>query len=141
MVYITEGEWTIGQENEVFNVKKDNVLILGGNLFHHGILPCKEGTETLFIHAEILNSDGFTTSDEPQRNSFIAIDSAIDVSSNKKVKSLFLEIISAKNQENSLKASSLFDLLLCELAETSAKANSTSTIADQIKKNNRFRQQ
>lgn len=135
LVYLTEGEWEIGQENEIFHVKKDCVLILAGNRSHFGVRPCAPETRTLFVHASVENGDGCTTMDFylPNDNQII-LDSFIDCSGHDSVKRCFLDIIEAKSKGNDQKASACFDLLLCELAEVMAENGSAHTIAYRIKK-------
>ena len=43
-IYMLEGEWKIGQNDEIFTLKKDSLLILSANNRHFGAAPCKKDT-------------------------------------------------------------------------------------------------
>ena len=49
-IYMLEGEWKIGQNDEVFTLKKDSLLILSANNRHFGVAPCKKDTKTMYFH-------------------------------------------------------------------------------------------
>ena len=50
LIYIVEGEWSICQEGERYDLKKDDVIILTAHSRHYGITPCPDHTKTMYIH-------------------------------------------------------------------------------------------
>ena len=49
-IYMLEGEWKIGQNKEVYTLKKDTLLILGAGERHYGASYCSEGAKTMYFH-------------------------------------------------------------------------------------------
>lgn len=112
-IYILQGEWKFGQNNEEYIVKKDDVLLLSANNTHYGISPCLPGTKTMYFHATYENDFSYTS---PQAGN--CIKSHIDASVNPNIKKYFSEIINAKLQNKQKKANILFQILLYELCDT-----------------------
>ena len=54
-IYILQGEWEFGQNDERYTVKKDNVLILSAGNTHFGISPCAQNTKTMYFHVSSEN--------------------------------------------------------------------------------------
>ncbi len=107
-IYILQGEWKFGQNDEVFDVKKDHLLILSAENLHFGLSPCTASTKTMYFHVSFEDGDG-------QGNG--GIDSLIDATNNPNVKRLFLHTVNAKLAGNQRKANLYFELLLCELSQ------------------------
>lgn len=128
-IYMLNGEWTFGQNDEEFHLKKDSLLILGANQQHFGVLPCAANTKTMYFHVKMEEGDmckAYSNSGEE------ALDSLIDVSYNRNIKKIFHEIVAAKLSNDIRKAGVLFDLLICELL--SARQHTVGTeIGEQIK--------
>lgn len=111
-IYMKEGEWVIGQENETFHIQKGDVLILGANRYHYGIEPCSPGTKTMYIHTIHNAGDEY---DSSENNEKIIIQSHIHAEVNPNVKACFEKVIYAKSRNNYNMASAYLDVLLCEL--------------------------
>ncbi len=112
-IYMLKGKWKFGQNDEVFELENDCILILAAENMHYGISPCTPDTKTMYFHILCEN-------DIPANNhkaNKICLDSLIDVSLNKNVKRFFSELVNCKLSGNQAKADIYFDLLLCELAE------------------------
>ncbi len=128
-IYVLDGEWKIGQNDEEFELKKDSLLILTADSYHYGISPCSENTKTMYFHISKENGDReFLASDKKSE----AIESLINASLNRNVKKIFYEIVNSMLSGNSKKAGILFDLLLCELSAFSNNQENTA-IGDRIK--------
>lgn len=124
-IYLLQGEWKIGQNDEVFALNEDKLLILAANNTHFGISPCAENTKTMYFHVSFEPEDN-TDKDR------IWLDSLIDASYNKNIKNCFQSLVNAKLSGNNKKADIYFDLLLCELAENHLYTEDTG-IAAKIK--------
>ncbi len=111
-IYMLEGEWKLGQGEESYTIKKDNLLILGAQMLHFGISPCASGTKTMYFHVEHKDGDIINQSDN-----YNALDSLIDVSVNYNIKKIFQQIVNAKLSGADQKANLLFDLLIFELTQ------------------------
>ena len=106
-IYMLEGEWKIGQNDEVFTLKKDSLLILSANNRHFGVAPCKKDTKTMYFHLSADAEDLCDTAD--------GLPCLIDTSANKNIKRIFHDTVEAKLSGNEHKAGLLSELLLCEL--------------------------
>jgi hypothetical protein len=76
-IYMIDGKWKFGQNEEVFEMQNDTVLLLSANERHYGISPCRANSKTMYFHvscSSIENEDA------------ILLDSFTDVSSNKNIK-------------------------------------------------------
>ena len=51
LVYILEGAWEIYVEGQPYLVKRDQVILLPAGVRHYGLIPCADGTRTMYIHA------------------------------------------------------------------------------------------
>ncbi len=107
-IYMLEGEWKIGQNEDVYELKKDDLLILCGKNRHYGVSPCGKDTKTMYFHLSSAEEDVLCDK---------GLDTLIDSSHNKNIKRIFRDIVQAKLEENEKKAGILVDLLLCELDE------------------------
>lgn len=123
-IYMLQGEWKIGQNEEIFELKKDNVLILAKDNVHYGVTPCLANTKTMYFHA-------LCEDIENAQDSFI-IESLTDASFNKNIKKLFSETVACKISGSQKKADLYFNLLLCELAENKFHSANTA-IATRIR--------
>ena len=108
-IYLLQGKWKIGQEDEVFELKKDALLILAADRIHYGITPCEENTKTMYFH---VRKDISEDSQDP-----FCIPSLTDAASNPNIKHCFSEAVNAKLEKKQRKADLYFQLLLCELSE------------------------
>lgn len=125
-IYILQGEWKFGQNDEEYIGEKDDILLLCANNTHYGISPCHPGTKTMYFHVTCENDISSLT---PCNNS---IKSHINTAENPKIRRYFSEIINAKLQNNQRKANLCFQLLLCELCEIQ-NSTENSNIALRIK--------
>ena len=125
-IYLLDGEWKIGQNEEVFHLKKDSLLILTAGEKHYGVTPCTPKTKTMYFHVS------FDEADEKDIPSPFAIDSLTDAASNRRIKKVFYEIVTARLSEDERRASVLFDLLLCELT-SGARRTKGEALGDEIK--------
>lgn len=116
-IYLLEGEWKFGQNDEEFTLKKDMVLILTAGNRHFGLSPCLENTKTMYFHASCERGDDFLKDGEAIPEKSILVDTLIDASGNKNIKQAFLNVVKSKLSGNDFKAGIYFDLLLCELSE------------------------
>lgn len=114
-IYMLEGEWKLGQNNNTYNLEKDSLIILGANNTHYNVSPCLPGTKTMHFHVSCENGDGFVEKDSEIPNDSVYVDIFFDFSGNKNVKKIFSEIVSQKLSGNQTKANILFDMLLLEL--------------------------
>lgn len=128
-IYMLEGEWIIGQEKEIFHIKKGDVLILGAHQTHYGIEPNSPGTKTMYVHALYHKGD---ERDESANDEKIILQSHIHAANNPNVKSCFEKIIYAKSCRNKKMASVYFDVLLCEL-ENCMNSTTQVSLAENIR--------
>lgn len=117
-IYIIQGEWKFGQDKEEYTATKDDILLLSANHTHFGVKPCLPNTKTMYFHVSCQND---FTSQMPVRGR--CINSITDASANPDIKKYFSEIINCKLQGKQKQADIFFDLLLCEISETTPIIN------------------
>ncbi len=122
-VYILDGTWKIGQDGEVYTLKKDDVLILEAGKFHYGTDTCSPGTKTFFIHALPLDT-------EP--GGHLCLNSHIPAGANPAVKQCFSQVVYAKSCHDDVMAAIYFDALLCEL-QACMQLSQKNTAPEQIR--------
>lgn len=127
-IYMLQGEWKFGQNDETFELKNDCILILSAGNTHYGISPCTPNTKTMYFHVSCEIGD----MEENFNEKNVCTESLIDVSLNKNVKGCFSNLVNSKLSGNQIKADIYFDLLLCELAENHLYT-ADSGIASKIK--------
>lgn len=130
-IYVLDGEWKLGQNDEIFELKKDSLLILSAHNKHYGVAPCSSGTKTMYFHVECEQGDISGENVSGDKNS-ICVDTLIDASKNKSIRRYFSNVVNAFLSGNNRKANLYFELLLTELENISD--NIDTEIAEGIKK-------
>ncbi len=111
-IYILQGEWEFGQNNETYKVKKDDLLILSANNTHFGLSPCSPNTKTMYFHVTCENDyTADTLSGEK------CIKNHISTSLNSNIRKYFYEVVSCKLAQKPRKSDLFFQLLLEELCD------------------------
>lgn len=131
-IFMLNGEWKIGQNDKVFELKNNSLLILQANNRHFGVAPCSADTKTMYFHVAFEDGDGLTNLSKADEKA-VVLESLIDTSANANIKKYFREIVNAKLSDNGAKASIFFDLLLNELCSFEQYQNSAE-IGEQIKR-------
>ncbi len=125
-IYMLKGKWKIGQNDEVFELTEDTLLILYANNTHYGAGPCLPDSKTMYFHLSF-EEECFKETDE-----ICVVESLINASSNRNIKKYFYEIVNSKLCSNHKKADIFFDLLMCEISDA-ANQQATVQIGEQIK--------
>lgn len=129
-IYLLNGEWKIGQNSKVYTLKNDSILILNAGQTHYGVSRSKPDTKTMYFHITSDPDDSFDQ--ENIIKNHISLNSFTDVSSAKKIKRIFFDIVTAKLSNDDRKASIFFDLLLNELGNIKENQN-TEALGEKIK--------
>ena len=124
-IYMLEGDCKIGQNDKVYDLKPDTLLILGADHTHYGAAPCREGTKTMYFHVE--KKDGDRTALDISGEKFT--DTFINAEKNGRIKKLFYNIVNSYISKNEREASLYFELLLCELEKSSQSVENTTVAA------------
>ncbi len=111
-IYLLHGEWSIGQNDETYDLKEDTLLILFAGNTHYGVTPCKADTKTMYFHVSFERGDSYGK----DMTSPSCIETCINASNNSNIKKLFESVVNAKLSGEQRKANLFFELLLCELA-------------------------
>ena len=114
-IYVLHGKWKIGQNQKVYDLKKDSLLILSAGQRHYGISPCSPGTKTMYFHVSKAKDDLFGECD---KSKVYKTDILINAGENPSIKRYFEHIVTNKLSGNQKKADLYFELLLCELEES-----------------------
>ncbi|MBO5486133.1 MAG: AraC family transcriptional regulator [Eubacterium sp.] len=123
-LYIIDGTWTIREENKVYELQSDDLLILSADRHHYGVAPCSANNRHMYVHifpglAELscLQTD---TNSPSATNELTCFQQLFHCQHNPKVKELLQEIIEISWGTSPIKEthiSSLITSLLCELYE------------------------
>lgn len=109
-LYILEGTWEIYEEETLYRLSSDDLLILSAGKHHFGKTPSSAGNKHMYIHLYAESSD------DALKQRFFSL---YHCASNPKVKQYFKEIIAAywsDSLHKESRISMLFGLLLCELS-------------------------
>ena len=118
-IYMVDGAWEIGLENEIFQMKNDDVLILPAHLSHYGIKPCSAQTKTLYFHLYSAPNDRIYT-DESSVENTVVLNNFLCAARAPNIRQLFQRIIQTK--QNAPISSAYVHTLLYELGELAATA-------------------
>lgn len=133
-IYIIDGKWEIGFDENIFSLKKDDILILPSGKLHYGITPCSPQTKTMYIHASCENGDSVSDGDKCLLSEHsVSLPPLISADKNNNVKTLFVQILSDFCSENRMQAAARFILLLCELYASACTGSKQTLIANDIK--------
>lgn len=109
-LYIIEGEWEIWEDENVYFLHSNDLLILSAGRHHYGIKPCSPNNRHMYIHM----AEGEADAEDIQKE----FQSLIHCQNNPRVKQLFEEMLSVTWSEDELKNMKLellFKLFLFEL--------------------------
>lgn len=129
-IYLLQGEWKIGQNSKIYDLKNDTLLILSANQTHYGVSLSHPNTKTMYFHVTNTVDDEFDCSTSNSNN--VMLDSLNYVRDNHIIKKIFYNIVTAKLSGNAKKSSILFDLLLNELVSIKQHSHNSS-LAEKIK--------
>jgi len=126
-IYLLKGEWKFGQNEKVYELKEDHLLILTADNLHYGVSACAPQTKTMYFH--VSREKGDITIGDFSNSDFegICTETLINAANNKNIKKIFSEIVNCKLSGNQRKADLYFELLLCELAENRLYTADTGT--------------
>lgn len=110
-IYLLSGEWVLGQNGQIYELKKDTLLILFAGNTHYGVTPCRPETKTMYFHVRSEEGDIFE-----QGDGAVGVDTYIDASDHPHIRRLFADVVHAKLSEEQRKADLCLELLLCELS-------------------------
>ena len=119
-IYLMQGEWSLGQEGQTYELTEGSLLILFGGKTHYGVTPCSPNTKTMYFHVAAEEGDLF----DPDMDCGIA--THINAAGNGEIKRLFENVVSAKLSGDRRKADLCFELLLCELKSPTAQKKELS---------------
>lgn len=139
LVYMLEGNWRIGQEDEAFFVNAGDVIALQAGHHHYGVAPCASGSRTMFIHFSTAPQDRVLQNGETVNSGLFVSDVVVRCEGTPAVKHLFEEVISAFWSDIGSKAfclSVLMSHLLMELSGQPAPKDNTGDpmIAEVLKR-------
>ena len=58
-IYLLQGEWSLGQNGQTYDLCEDSLLILFAGNNHYGVTPCRAGTKTMYFHVTCEDGDVF----------------------------------------------------------------------------------
>lgn len=127
-LYMLDGSWEICEEEQVYEMHQDDLLILAAGRHHFGHKLCNPGNRHMYLHARPAKAE--QSMDNPE--SCEAFPTLIHCAGYPKIRRYFHEIIDAywsQAAERTHRLSLLFSLLLCEVSASLA-APSHSPLSD-----------
>ena len=121
-IYMIDGVWKIGLEDEVFEMHNNDILILPANRYHYGITPCAPKTRTIYFHVYSHPDD--KKIDKCDMNDCVIVKKFLNASSAPNIRLLFEKILKTKNTPKI--STAYLNTLFYELSELSAKKNNIS---------------
>lgn len=129
LIYIVEGDWAIAEAEEVYHLKKGDVLLLSAGRHHYARQPCQAGTRTLCMHISCPESDFDILANS------IELPTLLHIGGEHIIRHYFEQIVDIYWSNQSYKnerLETLLRLLLLELAAVQSKQkNPQDTLADQ----------
>lgn len=113
-LYIIDGTWEIREDENVYNLQTDDLIILAAGRHHFGTRVCSPNNRHMYIHAEE------TEASQCRQNRPVTLNTVIHCRNNPIIKQLFEAVIRASGNEEEMnrhRRKYLFGLLLCELYE------------------------
>ena len=127
-IYVIDGEWELGQNDKIYSLTKDSLLILFAGNTHYGVNPCKAGTKTMYFHVSL--EEGDEVGEFCDADSYT--EALIDTSHNPNIKKLFANVVNYKLSGEQRKADLCFELLVCELTSQKVQ-HKNGEISEEIK--------
>ena len=122
-IYMLDGEWKIGQNDEIFELKRDTLLILSGDNLHYGASACLTKSKTMYFHVKSEKIDELTPD---------IILPSLFRDCGRNVKKIFSEVVRSMLSGNQRRANLYFEILLTELYE-SLRSRSKDSISAKIR--------
>lgn len=114
-LYMLDGSWEICEEGQVYEMNRDDLLILAAKRHHFGQRLCNPGNRHMYIHAQPTEAE--QSMDNMEKCT--PFPSLIHCGKNPRIRQYFHEIIAAywaQTAQRDNRLSLLFSLLLCELS-------------------------
>ena len=150
-LYIIDGEWEIIEDENVYNLESDDLLILTAGRHHYGTKPSSAGNKHMYIHmypedcqniCTICNEDTPDLYEKHNQNlsadDFLPLKTIYHCKNNPRIRQLFKDIIATCWSASSLKEtkiSLMLNLMACELSAVtsdSAVPTRNSKIVEQV---------
>lgn len=119
-LYMLDGTWEIYEENTLYEMKSDDLLILTAGKHHYGEKLCNPGNRHMYIHALPTDLEKGAPTQMDNMESLFFSPTLLHCRQNPRIRQIFHEIITAgwtQTPEQNNRLSLLFSLLLCEIAE------------------------
>lgn len=114
-LYMLDGEWEICEEDAVYELHTDDLLILASGRHHYGRKLCSRGNRHMYIHVLPTQEERRAKLETP---ALFSCASLLHCGANPQVRRYFQELIAAywsKEEQREDRMTLLFNLLLCEL--------------------------
>ncbi|MBS7262416.1 MAG: AraC family transcriptional regulator [Eubacteriales bacterium] len=118
LLYIISGEWDLRQQDEYFQLRKDDAILMHSGLHHEGVHGAAPNTRVMWIHFTTGEGDAVGAGDNPTA---ICVETLTHCASNPRIRQLMEHIIELKNKDQRrdfIKESAVLHELLCEMSET-----------------------
>lgn len=129
LIYIMEGDWAIAEAEDVYQLKRGDVLLLSAGRHHYTRQPCQAGTRTFCIHISCPESNNDVFYDS------IELPTLLHMGGEHNIRHYFEQIVDIywSNQPyKNERLETLLHLLLLELAAVQHKQKTPQdTLADQ----------
>lgn len=126
LLYMQEGIWDIREDNQIFHVEPNTILVLEPGKHHKGISLCQPNMRNMYVHFSVLKGDGEASSQN------LCLKKLTDCTKNRFISHYMEQIIetfwSSSSPLRELRLSALLDMLLTEIAGENGNPVSTSDV-------------
>ena len=137
IIYIADGNWKIGQDDTVYELKKGDVIMLHAGRRHYGVGGDLPGVRTMYLHMARLSDDAYVDASVPDGTPDYMLELPVlaRCGESAAVRSVFSDIISvfwSEKANREFRLAALCDLLLLEIHEAgSGTASSSDKLVDE----------
>ena len=121
-LYMLDGEWEIIEDGHIYEMHRDDLLILSAGRHHRGEKLCNPGNRHMYFHVLPTAAETGEKNDmeEMESSKFLPCHTLLHCRHHPHIRMYFEELISvfwSDSPEKLCRLSLLFNLLLCEIAE------------------------
>lgn len=136
-LYILDGTWEIWEDDTVYHLQTDDLLILTAGRHHYGTKLCNPGNRHMYLHVipALAEKEYEESSKVIPNDSLFLCPSLLHCQHTPRIRQYFQEIISTcwtPNTEQAHCLSLLFSLLLCELSMLDEQRKNSQTLSDPV---------
>lgn len=133
LIYVKEGTWQIGQDDQVYDLVAGDVILLQKGHRHYGVKDNPDLVKTIFVHFKEETGDGIK--EEASKGDF-SFPMVVHGKSNPMIEHYFQRMIYSywsEDENAAKKASAYLELCLCEISGMGQSVGEYSSLVEKVK--------